>query len=103
MRTTVYGAAIAVMLTMVTVLSSATAQVSNNTPLAFGMNADQVSQVLGMTLVYVSVLRATKCSSLCPTSRQRVVGPSDGLYLQFRRGRLKGWKGDWGTNRPCCN
>ena len=26
----------------------------------------------------------------------------DGLYLQFRRGRLAGWKGDWGTNRPCC-
>jgi hypothetical protein len=25
---------------------------------------------------------------------------SDGLYLQFRRGRLAGWKGDWGTIRP---
>jgi hypothetical protein len=24
----------------------------------------------------------------------------DGLYLQFRRGKLEGWKGDWGTNRP---
>jgi hypothetical protein len=23
----------------------------------------------------------------------------DGLYLQFRKGRLMGWKGDWGTNR----
>jgi hypothetical protein len=28
---------------------------------------------------------------------------NDGLYLQFRRGRLEGWKGDWGENRPCCN
>jgi hypothetical protein len=26
----------------------------------------------------------------------------DGLYLQFRRGKLDGWKGDWGTNHPCC-
>jgi hypothetical protein len=25
---------------------------------------------------------------------------SDGLYLQFRRGKLSGWKGDWGTIRP---
>ena len=25
---------------------------------------------------------------------------SDGLYLQFRKGRLTGWKGDWGTIRP---
>jgi len=25
---------------------------------------------------------------------------SDGLYLQFRNGRLSGWKGDWGTIRP---
>ena len=25
---------------------------------------------------------------------------SDGLYLQFRHGRLSGWKGDWGTIRP---
>ena len=22
----------------------------------------------------------------------------DRLYLQFRRGRLAGWKGDWGQN-----
>jgi hypothetical protein len=28
---------------------------------------------------------------------------NDGLYLQFRHGRLEGWKGDWGENRPCCN
>jgi len=27
----------------------------------------------------------------------------DGLYLQFRHGKLAGWKGDWGTKRPCCN
>jgi hypothetical protein len=25
---------------------------------------------------------------------------SDGLYLQFRHGRLSGWKGDWGNIRP---
>ena len=25
---------------------------------------------------------------------------SDALYLQFRRGRLTGWKGDWGTAKP---
>jgi hypothetical protein len=25
---------------------------------------------------------------------------SDALYLQFRKGRLSGWKGDWGTITP---
>jgi hypothetical protein len=25
---------------------------------------------------------------------------SDGLYLQFRKGRLAGWKGDWEIIRP---
>ena len=31
---------------------------------------------------------------------KRLANRSDGLYLQFGRGRLVGWKGDWGTIRP---
>jgi hypothetical protein len=104
MRTSVYSAAIAVMLTMVTALPSARAQVSNNTPLAFGMNADEVSQVLGVTLVYVQGRPGDEMFLALPNVKGSALSDRrDGLYLQFRRGRLEGWKGDWGTRRPCCN
>jgi hypothetical protein len=70
-------------------------------PLTFGMNADEVSQALGVPLNYVRgrsgdelFLATSNVKGSALSSR------SDGLYLQFRRGRLAGWKGDWGTIRP---
>lgn len=78
--------------------------VPNNAPLFFGMSVEQVSLVLGTTLNYVGgrpgdevylALRNVKGSALSDRT--------DGLYLQFRRGKLTGWKGDWRANRPCCN
>jgi len=78
---------------------SFTATLSNNTPLAFGMNAEDVSRALGEPLSYISgrpgdeiylAIRNIGGSGLFP-HRHR-------LYLQFRKGRLAGWKGDWGHN-----
>jgi hypothetical protein len=70
-------------------------------PLTFGMNGDEVSQALGVPLNYVRgrsgdelFLATSNVKGSALSSR------SDGLYLQFRRGRLAGWKGDWGTIRP---
>ena len=72
---------------------------SNNTPLAFGMDADQTAQALGQPLQYVKgrpgneiflALRDLGGSGLVP-SRHR-------LFLQFRHGRLAGWKEDYGDN-----
>ncbi|MBR1089020.1 hypothetical protein JQ621_16250 [Bradyrhizobium manausense] len=72
---------------------------SNNTPLAFGMNPDQTAQALGQPLQYVKgrpgneiylALRDLGGSGLVP-SRHR-------LFLQFRHGRLAGWKEDYGNN-----
>ena len=104
MRRSVHIAAIAVMLTMATALSSARAQLSNNTPLAFGMNADEVSQVLGVTLVYMGGRPGDEMFLALPNVKGSALSDRrDGLYLQFRHGRLEGWKGDWGTRRPCCN
>ena len=80
------------------------ATVPNNVPLFFGMNVEQVSLVLGTTLNYVGgrpgeevylALRNVKGSALSDRT--------DGLYLQFRQGKLTGWKGDWRANQPCCN
>ena len=76
-----------------------TATLSNNTPLAFGMDVQDVSRALGTPLNYISgrpgdeiylAFRNIGGSGLF-TYRHR-------LYLQFRKGRLAGWKGDWGHN-----
>jgi hypothetical protein len=72
---------------------------SNNVPLAFGMTSDDVARALNRPLYYVSgrpgherlmALRDVGGSGLQPRA--------DRLYLQFRNGRLTGWKGDWGQS-----
>ena len=79
--------------------SSFTATLSNNTPLAFGMDAQETQRALGSHLNYVSgrpgnevflAFRNLGGSGLFYNKHR--------LYLQFRNGRLAGWKGDWGQN-----
>ena len=78
---------------------SFTDTLSNNTPLAFGMDAEAAERVLGSPLNYVSgrpgnevffTFRNLGGSGLFYNKHR--------LYLQFRNGRLAGWKGDWGHN-----
>jgi hypothetical protein len=84
--------------------SPASAQAANNTPLAFGMNADEASAALGTSLVYVRGRPGNEMFLALPNVKGSALSDRrDGLYLQFRRGRLEGWKGDWGTNKPCCS
>jgi hypothetical protein len=76
-----------------------TATLSNNTPLAFGMDAEQAARALGTPLNYI---RGRPGDEIFMTFRD--LGGSglfphkDRLYLQFRKGRLAGWKGDGGHN-----
>lgn len=72
---------------------------SNNTPLAFGMDAGQTAHALGQPLQYVRgrpgnemyfALRNIGGSGLVPYRHR--------LFLQFRHGRLAGWKEDYGEN-----
>jgi hypothetical protein len=73
----------------------------DNTPLSFGMNAEQASQALGVPLNYVRGRPGDELYLALPNVKgTTLANRSDGLYLQFRRGRLTGWKGDWGTIRP---
>jgi hypothetical protein len=73
----------------------------NNTALSFGMDADQVSRALGTTLNYVRGCPGDELYVALPNVNGAALSSrSDGLYLQFRKGRLAGWKGDWGTIRP---
>jgi hypothetical protein len=73
-----------------------TTTLSNNTPLVSGMGIEDASRALQEPLTYVSgrpgdeIYRAIGGSGL--------FNHNDRLYLQFRNGRLAGWKGDWGHN-----
>jgi hypothetical protein len=83
--------------------SPARAQAANNTPLAFGMNVEEASAALGTTLAYVRGRPGDEMFLALPNVKGAALSDRrDGLYLQFRRGKLAGWKGDWGTNHPCC-
>ena len=103
MRTTFFAGMLAV--TMIGAgLSPARAQLANSTPLTFGMTADQASQVLGVPLIYVRGRPGEEMYlALSNVKGSALSDRRDGLYLQFRHGKLTGWKGDWGTKRPCCN
>jgi hypothetical protein len=73
----------------------------NRIPLTFGMNAEQASFALGVPLIYVRGRPGDELLLALPNVKGMTLAyRSDGLYLQFRRGRLTGWKGDWGTIRP---
>jgi hypothetical protein len=69
--------------------------------LKFGMNPDEVSQVLGVSLTYVRGHPGNELLLAIPNVKGSALSiRSDALYLQFRKGRLSGWKGDWGTITP---
>ena len=82
-------------------LPPALAQQTEHTPLNFGMTTDQASQALGVPLNYVRGRSGNELFVALPNVKGSALATrSDGLYLQFRRGKLAGWKGDWGTIRP---
>ena len=86
--------------TLVIALGAARAQQRppNSIPLAFGMSADQASQSLGVPLNYVRGTPGNELFVALPNVRGSVLSRrSDGLYLQFGKGRLIAWTGDWGT------
>ena len=75
--------------------------VPSGAPLMFGMSADEASAALGVPLSYVRGSRGNELLLALPNVKGSALTiRSDGLYLQFRGGRLAGWKGDWGTAKP---
>ena len=76
-----------------------TATLSNTTPLAFGMNVEDVARALGQPLSYISGRPGDEIYWRSATSAAAgSFNHQDRLFLQFRKGRLAGWKGDWGHN-----
>jgi hypothetical protein len=76
-----------------------TATSSNNTPLAFGMDVSDVSRALREPLSYISGRPGNEIYlAIRNLGGSGLINHNDRLYLQFRNGRLAGWKGDWGHN-----
>jgi hypothetical protein len=72
---------------------------SNNTPLAFGMDEATASDALGVPLNIISGRPGNEIFlAFRDHGGSGFFNRKDRLYLQFRKGRLTGWKGDWGRN-----
>lgn len=70
---------------------------STNTPLVFGMNVEEAARVLEQPLSYVSGRPGDEIYlAFRNTSGNGLFYRRDLLYLQFRRGKLTGWKGESG-------
>ena len=76
-----------------------TATLSNNTPLAIGMNAEDTSRALATALNCVSGRPGDEIFlAFRNIDGSGLFLQKDRLYLRFRRVRLAGLKGDWGQN-----
>jgi hypothetical protein len=76
-----------------------TATLSNHTPLVFGMDVTDASRALGEPLSYVSGRAGDEIYlAIRNIGGSGLLNHHDRLFLQFRKGRLTAWKGDWGHN-----
>jgi hypothetical protein len=75
------------------------ATMSNHRPLVFGMDIEQVSAALKQPLQYVSGPPGDEIY-LAPRNLggSGLLNHHNRLFLQFRNGRLAGWKEDYGKN-----
>ena len=75
------------------------AKLSNHRPLVFGMDVEQVSAALRQPLQYVSGPPGGEIYlALRNLGGSGLINHHDRLFLQFRNGRLAGWKEDYGRN-----
>jgi hypothetical protein len=76
-----------------------TATLSNHVPLVFGMDVSAVSAALRQPLQYVSGPPGGEIYlALRNQGGSGLINHHDRLFLQFRNGRLAGWKEDYGKN-----
>jgi hypothetical protein len=76
-----------------------TAHLSNHAPLLFGMDVSEASVALRQPLQYVSGPPGGEIYlALRNQGGSGLINHRDRLFLQFRNGRLAGWKEDYGRN-----
>ena len=69
---------------------------SSNDPLLFGMTRDEVARLVEAPLIYLSGSRGSERYMVERMSTVPGWYPVDTrIILQFRRGRLTGWRRDW--------
>jgi hypothetical protein len=69
---------------------------SNTEPLAFGMTQQEASAALGVPLVRYSAHHGSEILiGVMPAGIPGYYPTKHTIALQFRRGRLTGWKKDW--------
>ena len=69
---------------------------SYNDPLTFGMTPDEVARVVDAPLIYLSGRRGSERYLVQRRASVPGLYPVDTrIVLQFRRGRLTGWRRDW--------
>jgi hypothetical protein len=74
---------------------------TNTAPLVFGMTPNQAAAALGIPLIARSETRGSGLYYAFGNEGIPGFYPTDTvLALQFRRGRLTGWKQDWRLRRP---
>ena len=67
-----------------------------NDPLVFGMTPQEVEQIVQAPLIYLSGRPGSERYLVQRLSTVPGIYPVDArLVLQFRRGRLTGWRRDW--------
>ena len=82
-------------------LAYCSAPSSNTAPLAFGMTPKQAEAALGVLLIRYPGRRRSNIMITGGLAAIPGYYPVDtGLALQFRGGRLTGWKQDWRLRRP---
>ena len=86
-----------VLLLAAALLAAAPAQAgSYNDPFAFGMTREDVEHVVQAPLIYLSGSRGSERYLIQRLSSVPGLYPVDTrIVLQFRRGRLTGWRRDW--------
>jgi hypothetical protein len=73
---------------------------SNTVPLAFGMTLDEAALALGVPLFYHSGPAGSEIYvAYGQAGLLRAYPVASALALQFRNGRLTGWKKDWRVRR----
>jgi len=76
-----------------------TATLSNNSPLAFGMDVSETSRALGQPLQRVSERPGQEIYlAFRNLGGSGLIAHRHRLFLKFRKGRLTGWKEDYGEN-----
>jgi hypothetical protein len=74
---------------------------ANAIPLAFGMTPNQAAAALGVPLTYYSGLPGFEILLARGSAGVPGTFPADAtIALQFRHGRLAGWKPNWSLPKP---